>query len=92
VILTQLGEYYSSNPNFLYLYIPIFICLFIRCWFGETFCFWFIKQRKLFFSQKKESVMDGDDKMEQYTDNLLLVGITYNRDNKQHQCHIERYV
>ena len=31
-------------------------------------------------------------KVAQYTDNLLLVGITYNRDNKQHQCRIERYV
>ena len=29
-------------------------------------------------------------KVAQYTDNLLLVGITYNRDNKQHQCCIER--
>ena len=31
------------------------------------------------------------DKVAQYTDNLLLVGITYDRDTKQHQCHIERF-
>ena len=29
-------------------------------------------------------------KVAQYTDNLLLVGVTYNRDTKQHQCRIER--
>ena len=31
-------------------------------------------------------------KVAQYTDNLLLVGITYNRETKQHQCRIERCV
>ena len=31
------------------------------------------------------------DKVAQCTDNLLLVGITYDRDTKQHQCHIERF-
>ena len=31
-------------------------------------------------------------KVAQYTDNLLLVGITYNRDTKQHVCHIEKYL
>ena len=31
------------------------------------------------------------DKVAQYTDNLLLVGITYDRDTKQHQCRIERF-
>ena len=30
-------------------------------------------------------------KVAQYTDNLLLVGINYDRDTKQHTCHIERY-
>ena len=30
-------------------------------------------------------------KVAQYTDNLLLVGITYNRNSKQHECCIERY-
>jgi len=30
-------------------------------------------------------------KVAQYTDNLLLVGITYNRDTKQHECRIEQY-
>ena len=30
-------------------------------------------------------------KVSQYTDNLLLVGITYDCDSKQHQCRIERY-
>ena len=30
-------------------------------------------------------------KVVQYTDNLLLVGITYNRDTKQHVCRIERF-
>ena len=31
------------------------------------------------------------DKVAQCTDNLLLVGITYDRDTKQHQCRIERF-
>ncbi len=31
-------------------------------------------------------------KVAQYTDNLLLVGITYERDIKQHRCCIERFV
>ncbi len=31
-------------------------------------------------------------KVSQYTDNLLLVGITYERDTKQHRCCIERWV
>ena len=31
-------------------------------------------------------------KVAQYTDNLLLVGITYERDTKQHRCCIERLV
>ena len=31
-------------------------------------------------------------KILQYTDNLLLVGISYNRDSKQHSCCIERNV
>ena len=31
-------------------------------------------------------------KVAQYTDNLLLVGIIYDRETKQHQCHIEKYV
>ncbi len=30
-------------------------------------------------------------KVAQYADNLLLVGITYERDTKQHRCSIERY-
>ena len=30
------------------------------------------------------------DKVAQYADRLLLVGITYDRDNKQHHCRIER--
>ena len=30
-------------------------------------------------------------KVAQYTDHLLLVGITYNRETKQHQCRIEKY-
>ena len=30
-------------------------------------------------------------KVSQYTDNLLLVGITYERDTKQHRCCIERW-
>ena len=29
-------------------------------------------------------------KVAQYTDNLLLVGINYDRDTKQHSCHIEK--
>ena len=29
-------------------------------------------------------------KVAQYTDNLLLAGITYNRDTKQHECRIEK--
>ncbi|MBQ4295750.1 MAG: AAA family ATPase [Prevotella sp.] len=29
-------------------------------------------------------------KVAQHTDNLILVGINYNRDTKQHECHIER--
>ncbi len=29
-------------------------------------------------------------KVSQYTNNLLLVGITYDRDTKQHVCRIER--
>lgn len=32
------------------------------------------------------------DKVAQYADNLLLVGINYDRDSKQHECHIEKYV
>ena len=32
------------------------------------------------------------DKVAQYTDKLLLVGINYDRDSKQHGCHIEKYV
>lgn len=31
------------------------------------------------------------EKVAQYADNLLLVGINYDRDTKQHDCHIERY-
>ncbi len=31
------------------------------------------------------------DKVAQYTENLLLVGITYDRDSKQHECCIEKY-
>lgn len=31
-------------------------------------------------------------KVAQYTDNLLLVGVTYERDTKQHHCRIERFV
>ena len=31
-------------------------------------------------------------KVAQYTDHLLLVGITYDRETKQHQCRIEKYV
>jgi len=31
------------------------------------------------------------DKVAQYTDNLLLVGITYDTDSKQHECRIEKY-
>ena len=30
-------------------------------------------------------------KVTQYTDNLLLVGISYDRETKQHTCHIEKY-
>jgi hypothetical protein len=30
-------------------------------------------------------------KVAQYTDNLLLVGITYDRESKQHECRIEKY-
>jgi hypothetical protein len=30
-------------------------------------------------------------KIVQYTDNLLLVGINYNRETKKHECHIEKY-
>ena len=30
-------------------------------------------------------------KVAQYTDNLLLVGITYDRETKQHNCRIERF-
>lgn len=30
-------------------------------------------------------------KVAQYTDNLLLVGITYDRETKKHECSIERY-
>ena len=30
-------------------------------------------------------------KVSQYTDNLLLVGITYERDTKQHRCSIEKF-
>ena len=30
------------------------------------------------------------DKIQQYADRLLLVGINYARDTKQHQCRIER--
>ena len=32
------------------------------------------------------------DMVAQYADNLLLVGINYDRDSKQHECHIEQYV
>ena len=31
------------------------------------------------------------DKVAQYTDNLLLVGINYDKRTKKHSCHIERY-
>ena len=30
-------------------------------------------------------------KIAQYTDNLLLVGINYDRDTKQHTCRIEKF-
>jgi hypothetical protein len=30
------------------------------------------------------------DKVAQYSDNLLLVGINYDRDTKQHTCRIEK--
>ena len=30
-------------------------------------------------------------KITQYTDNLLLVGVNYDRETKQHECHIEKY-
>lgn len=32
------------------------------------------------------------EKVAQYAGNLLLVGINYDRDSKQHECHIEKYV
>ena len=32
-----------------------------------------------------------DDKVRQYTSNLLLVGINYDKQQKTHECHIERY-
>ena len=32
------------------------------------------------------------DKVAQYTDNLLLVGITYERESKQHRCRIEKCI
>ena len=28
--------------------------------------------------------------LERYQDNLLIIGITYNRESKEHICHIER--
>ena len=31
------------------------------------------------------------EKVAQYADNLLLVGISYDRETKQHECHIEKY-
>ena len=31
------------------------------------------------------------DKVAQYADRLLLVGISYDRETKQHDCHIEKY-
>ena len=31
------------------------------------------------------------EKVAQYADNLLLVGINYDRETKQHECHIEKY-
>jgi len=31
------------------------------------------------------------DKVRQYTSNLLLVGINYDKQKKTHECHIERY-
>ena len=31
------------------------------------------------------------EKVSQYADNLLLVGINYDRETKQHECHIEKY-
>ena len=31
------------------------------------------------------------DKVAQYTKNLLLVGVNYDRETKQHTCHIEKY-
>ena len=31
------------------------------------------------------------EKVAQYADNLLLVGISYDRETKQHDCHIEKY-
>ena len=30
-------------------------------------------------------------KVTQYTNDLLLVGINYDRETKQHTCHIEKY-
>jgi hypothetical protein len=30
-------------------------------------------------------------KITQYTDNLLLVGVNYDRETKLHECHIEKY-
>ena len=38
-----------------------------------------IKEKKYFFG------------LEHYLDNLLLVGINYNKDTKKHSCIIEKY-
>ena len=31
------------------------------------------------------------EKLAQFTDNLLLVGISYNKETKKHSCKIEKY-
>lgn len=52
---------------------------------------------ELKFSQDADAAIDQikrkqyPAKVSEHTANLLLVGINYDRETKQHTCHIERY-
>ena len=52
---------------------------------------------ELKFSQDADAAIDQikrkqyPAKVAEHTNNLLLVGINYDRETKQHTCHIERY-
>ena len=54
-----------------------------------SFCYNYPRDADTAISQIKRR--NYPEKVSQYADNLLLVGINYDRETKQHECHIEKY-